>query len=184
VFLLDSGVSKESLSSLMSVGQIVEIFVVLLLPFLYGRLGAKKTIALGLAAWAMRFAFWTQGRTYALLLLAVGLHGICFACGRIASTIYVDKVCPSDARASAQGLLSVLVDGSGAVLGNLLMGQLMTHYTVAGVAAWRSIWRVPTIGLSVVFVAFLIGFRERRTPGVEKNKSLVDSSEPSRGASV
>jgi hypothetical protein len=179
VFLLDSGIPKESLSSLMSIGQIVEIFVVLLLPFLYGRLGAKGTIALGLAAWALRFGCWSQGRGYALLLLAVGLHGLCFACGRIAATIYVDRVCPRDARASAQGLLSVLVDGSGAVLGNLLIGGLVAHYTVAGVIGWRSVWLVPTAGLAVVFLAFLTGFRERRTPWVEKTKPLADSSEPS-----
>jgi nucleoside transporter len=177
VFLLDSGVSKESLSSLMSIGQIVEIFVVLLLPFLYGRLGAKGTIALGLAAWALRFACWTQGGAMPVLLIAVGLHGLCFACGRIAATIYVDKVCPRDARASAQGLLSVLVDGSGAVLGNLHIGGLVAHYTIGGVPDWRSIWLVPTVGLSVVFVAFLAGFRE-------KNNSPVESAEPSPKAPV
>jgi len=177
VFLLDSGVSKESLSSLMSIGQIVEIPFVLLLPFLYGRMGAKGTIALGLAAWVLRFACWTTGRGYVLLLLAVGLHGICFACARIAATIYVDKVCPRDARASAQGLLSLLVDGSGAVLGNLLIGQLMTHYTVGGATAWRSFWLVPTVGFSVVFVAFLAGFRE-------KKGSLIESAEPSPRAPV
>jgi nucleoside transporter len=183
-YLLDSGVSKESLSALMSIGQVVEVFVVLLLPFLYGRLGAKGTMALGLAGWALRFACWTQGRTYTLLLLAVALHGVCFACGRIAATIYVDRVCPQDARASAQGLLSVLVDGGGAVLGNLLIGGLMTHYTVAGVPVWRSVWLVPTVGLAVVFLAFLSGFRERRAPYGEKNKSLADSSEPSPRAPV
>jgi len=177
VFLLDAGVSKERLSSLMSVGQIVEIPFVLLLPFLYGRIGAKGTIALGLAAWALRFACWTQGSATVLLLMAIGLHGICFACGRIAATIYVDRVCPRDARASAQGLLSLLVDGSGAVLGNLLIGGLVTHYTVAGTTLWRSVWLIPTVGLAVVFVAFLAGFRE-------KTKSVAESPEPSPKAPV
>lgn len=162
VFLLDSGVSKESLSSVMSLGQGVEIFVVLLLPLLYGRLGAKGTMAIGLGAWALRFACWSFGRSYPLLLTAVGLHGLCFACGRIAATIYVDRVCPRDARASAQGLLSVLVDGSGAVVGNLLISRVVAHHTVGTRVDWPSIWLMPAAGLSVVFVAFLIGFRERR----------------------
>ncbi|MBI3857461.1 MAG: MFS transporter [Planctomycetes bacterium] len=161
VFLLGS-VSKEGLSSLMSIGQIVEIFVVLLLPLLYGRLGAKATMSIGLGAWALRFGLWAWGGSTALLVAAVALHGICFACGRIAATIYVDRICPQDARASAQSLLSVLVDGSGAVLGNLIISQVVTHYTVAGAPDWRSIWLVPTIGLSGVFLAFVIGFRARR----------------------
>jgi MFS family permease len=164
VFLLDAGFSKERLSSLMSIG-------------LYGRIGAKGTIALGLAAWALRFACWSQGSAPWLLLMAIGLHGICFACGRIAATIYVDRVCPRDARASAQGLLSLLVDGSGAVLGNLMIGGLVTHYTVHGAPVWSSIWLVPTVGLSVVLVAFLLGFRE-------KSNSFAESPEPSPKAPV
>lgn len=162
IFLLGSGVAREGLSSLMSIGQIAEIFVVLLLPLLYGRLGAKGTIAIGIGAWALRFGLWSRGGSFPFLVAAVALHGICFACGRIASTIYVDQVCPRDARASAQSLLSLMVDGSGAFLGNFLIGRVVTHYTVGGVPDWRPIWLVPTVGLSVVLVAFQIGFRPRR----------------------
>jgi MFS family permease len=163
VFLLDSGVSKESLSSIMSIGQTVEIFVVLLLPALYGRLGSKGTMVIGLGAWALRFACWSfGGSSYPLLLTAVGLHGLCFACGRIAATIYVDRVCPRDARASAQGLVSVLVDGSGAVVGNLLISRVTAHYTVGSRVDWPSVWLIPAAGLSVVFLAFVLGFREQR----------------------
>ena len=155
-------VSKEGLSSLMSIGQVTEVFIVLLLPLIYGRLGAKGTMAFGIAAWALRFALWARGGSFGLLVAAVALHGVCFACGRIAATIYVDQICPRDARASAQSLLSLLVDGSGAVLGNLLIARVVSHFTIGGVSDWRSIWLVPTAGFSVVLVAFLLGFRARR----------------------
>jgi nucleoside transporter len=158
LFLLGSGVSDANLSALMSIGQMAEIVVVLLLPLLYGRLGAKATIALGLGAWALRFVFWSWGHA---LVVAVVLHGICFACGRIAVTIYVDRVCPRDARASAQSLLSLLADGSGAFLGNFLIGAVVTRFTVGGVVDWRSVWLVPASGCAVVFLAFVLGFRAR-----------------------
>jgi len=164
LYLLDSGVSKEWLSSLMSIGQVTEVAVVLLLPLIYGRLGAKGTMAIGIGAWVLRFGLWAEGGSLGVLVAAVALHGVLFACGRIAATIYVDQVCPRDARASAQSLLSLLVDGSGSFLGNFLIGAVVTHYTVAGLPDWRSIWLVPTGGFVFVLVAFLAGFRPRHRP--------------------
>lgn len=159
LYLLASGVSKEGLSSLMSIGQVTEVAIVLLLPVIYGRLGAKGTMAVGIAAWVLRFGLWAHGGSFGYLVAAVAVHGVCFACARIAATIYVDQVCPRDARASAQSLLSLLVDGSGAILGNFLVGGVVTRCTVAGTVDWRSVWLVPTAGLTVVLAAFLIGFR-------------------------
>jgi nucleoside transporter len=164
IYLLQSGVSQQGLSSLMSIGQVTEIPVVLLLPLLYGRLGAKGTMAIGIGAWALRFGFWAWGGSFPPLVTAIALHGVCFACGRIAATIYVDRICPQDARASAQSLLSLMVDGSGAFLGNFLIVRVVTHYSASGVTDWRSVWLVPTIGFAVVWTAFLVGFRERRSP--------------------
>jgi MFS family permease len=163
LFLLSSGVSKESLSSLMSIGQFTEVFVVLLLPLIYGRLGPKGTMAIGIGALALRFGFWAWGGSRAALVTAVALHGICFACGRIAATIYVDQVCPRDARASAQSLISLLCDGSGSFLGNFLIGAVVTRFTLAGVIDWRSVWLVPMLGYLGVLAAFLLGFRPRRS---------------------
>jgi nucleoside transporter len=162
LYLLASGVSETWLSAVMSIGQVAEVVVVLLLPLIYGRFGAKGTMAIGIAAWALRFGLWARGGPFGLLLAAIALHGVCFACARIAATIYVDQICPRDARASAQSLLSLLVDGSGAFLGNFLVGAVVIRYTVAGVPAWRSIWLVPTAGFTVVLVAFLLGFRTQR----------------------
>jgi nucleoside transporter len=164
LYLLESGVSKEGLSSLMSIGQVTEVAIVLALPLIYGRFGAKGTMAIGIAAWGLRFALWAKGGPFGLLVAAVAVHGVCFACARIAATIYVDQVCPRDARASAQSLLSLLVDGSGAVLGNLLVGRIVTHYTTAGVTDWRSVWLLPMAGFTVVLAAFLLGFRAQRRP--------------------
>ena len=164
LFLLERGVSKEGLSSLMSIGQITEIFVVLLLPFIFGRWGAKGTIAVGIAAWAARYFCWSLGTSFPTLVAAVAVHGVCFACARIAATIYIDRICPRDARSSAQSLLSLGVDGSGNFLGNFLIGAVAAHYTTAGMVHWGSVWLVPAVGCSVVLAVFLTAFRARRGP--------------------
>lgn len=164
LFLLEEGVSPEGLSSLMSIGQVTEIFVVLLLPVIFGRWGPKGTIAVGIGAWAARFFFWSGGSGFPTLVAAVALHGICFACSRIAATIYVDRICPRDARSSAQSLLSLAVDGSGNFLGNFLIGAVVTHYTAGAAVHWRQVWLVPAVGCAAVFVVFLAAFRPRSAP--------------------
>ncbi|MBV8881577.1 MAG: MFS transporter [Planctomycetaceae bacterium] len=164
LFLLESGVSREGLSSLMSVGQITEVAVVLLLPVIFGRWGAKGTIAVGIAAWSARFFFWSAASSFPPLVTAVALHGVCFACARIASTIYVDRICPRDARSSAQSLLSLAVDGSGNFLGNFLIGAVATRYTIGGAVQWGRVWKVPAVGCAAVLLVFLLAFRPRRGP--------------------
>lgn len=172
LFLLESGVPREWLSSLMSIGQVTEIFVVLLLPLIYGRWGPKATMSVGLCAWALRFAFWSWGGSRAALVAAVALHGLCFACGRIAGTIYVDRICPRDARASAQSFLSLIVDGAGNLLGNFLIGAVVTRYTVGGQTQWRYVWMVPTFGLALVFLVFVARFRARLPASAEAPASV------------
>jgi MFS family permease len=164
LFLLEEGVTREGLSAVMSIGQIAEIFVVLLLPVIFGRLGPKGTIAVGIAAWAARYFCWSMGGSMGMLVAAVALHGVCFACARIAATIYIDRISPRDARSSAQSLLSLSVDGSGTLLGNFLIGAVVTHYTVGGTIAWSSVWLVPAVGCAAVLAVFLAAFRPRTAP--------------------
>ena len=95
------------------------------------------------------------------MIVGLALHGVCFACGRIAATIYVDRVCERDARASAQSLLALTADGAGTFLGNLSNGAVADHFRRGASWEWRSIWLVPAIGCAVVLAAFLAGFRER-----------------------
>jgi hypothetical protein len=185
IFMTDLGISVKGLSAVMSVGQVVEIFMVFVLSSLYVRLGPKRTIALGMAAWVVRFGLLAVGHPLAMMILALSLHGVCFACGRIAATIYVDTICERDARASAQTLLSLTVDGTGMVLGNLIAGAVAAHYRTAGAWHWRNIWIVPAFGCAVALVAFLAGFQARRpAPREAKSAPPPVSPEPSGSSPV
>ena len=161
IFIRDAGVAERWLSTVLSTGQGFEIVMVFALPLLYVRFGAKATIALGMAAWTARFAIFMLGQPLWFMIVGLALHGICFACGRIAATIYVDRVCEKDARASAQSLLAVTVDGAGMLLGSLMAGAVSRHYATGATWDWRSIWLVPAVGCGVVLVAFVAGFRTK-----------------------
>lgn len=161
IFITDAGVKEHNLSMMLSTGQGFEILMVFALPLLYVRFGAKGTIALGMAAWTLRCALFAVGSPLSLLVVGLVLHGVCFACGRIAATIYVDRVCEKDARASAQSLLAVTVDGAGMILGSILAGAVSKHYSIGATWDWRSVWTVPAVGCAVVLIVFLAGFRPR-----------------------
>lgn len=64
----------------MTLGQMSEIFFMLLIPFFFRRLGVKMMILVGMACWVIRyllFSFSAPGQTSWMLLSAVLLHGIC-----------------------------------------------------------------------------------------------------------
>jgi nucleoside transporter len=165
VFFQDAGVRKENIAYVMGIGQIMEILTMLLLPLAYAKLGAKKTIAIGLFAWALRFAIFAIGSPLWLMIVAQGLHGFCFAFAIAAGMIYVERVCPPDVRASAQSLLTLVTYGAGMYVGAWLSGMVSARYTVGTTADWRSIFLVPALGCLALLVLFLMGFRARDAAG-------------------
>ncbi len=163
LYLLGSAVSKEGLSSLMSIGQATEVsssFCCRGSTAASGPRGPWRSASgPGRSASGSgpggSFASWWRGRAPRHLLRLRPDRGDDLR----------RPVCPRDARASAQSLLSLLVDGSGAFLGNFLIGAVVTRYTVAEIPDWRSIWLVPTAGFMVVLLGFLLGFRaQHRAP--------------------
>ena len=79
LFLNEEGV--ESAAAVQSLGQVSEVLFLLLMPFLLMRLGVKITLAVGMAAWALRYVFFSLGdggSLFWLLLLGIVLHGICY----------------------------------------------------------------------------------------------------------
>ena len=161
VFLRDDaiGVAEADLSAVMSIGQITEIPAVLLLSVLYLKLGIRGTMALGMLAWALRYVIFSVGEPRWLVIGALCGHGLYFAWVRIAATIYVERICPSDVRASAQGLTSLIVDGGGLLTGALVAGLVTDFYTVNRVSDWTAIWGIPAIGVGVGLILFLLVFR-------------------------
>ena len=42
-----------------------------------------------------------------------------------------------------------------------LIAAVVTRFTANGVTDWRSVWLVPAIGITAVFLVFVAGFRAR-----------------------
>ena len=76
--LTDSGMTN--VENKMSLGQVSEVFFMLLIPFAFRRYGVKWMLIVGLIAWIVRFVGFGYGNASNewLLYLAIVLHGVCY----------------------------------------------------------------------------------------------------------
>ena len=151
----------------MTLGQMSEIFFMLIMPWFFRRLGVKYMLLVGMAAWTTRYLLFAYGDNGALVwMLYVGilLHGICYDFFFVTGQIYVDKKAPPDLRAAAQGFIAFVTLGVGMFIGSWVSGKVVDAFTIAGpegVAghAWDRIWLIPAAGAGVVLLLFALFFR-------------------------
>jgi nucleoside transporter len=153
------GVDPANLSSVMAIGQFAELLILPFLPWFLRNLGMKWVLALGMLSWGIRYAFFSLGSPFALVLIGVALHGICFDFFLAAGFIHVDNESPREIRASAQALFGFLTYGAGMFIGSEISGRLKEAYTVDGVMDWRGFWLVPAVGVLISLVLFVVLFR-------------------------
>ncbi len=164
-FLNESGMTQAATK--MTLGQASELGFMLLLPWFLTRLGIKRIMLLGMAAWAVRYLFFAYGNTGPnlwMLYAGILIHGMCYDFFFVSGQIYVDEQATLKIRAAAQGLIAFVTLGIGNVIGSWLSGLVVQAYQITGANGtithdWRSIWLIPAIGSAVIFVIFLFWFK-------------------------
>jgi nucleoside transporter len=149
-------------ASKMTLGQASELGFMILLPWFLVRVGVKRILLVGMAAWAVRYLFFAAGNTgsYAWMLYAgILLHGVCYDFFFVTGQIYVDQQANVRIRAAAQGLLAFITLGAGLLIGAWLSGRVVETYRTANGHDWRSIWTVPALFALAVLVVFAALFR-------------------------
>ncbi|MDG2207467.1 MAG: MFS transporter [Pirellulales bacterium] len=117
-YLGNSGFTEAG--STMTLGQMSEIFFMLLIPFFFRKLGVKMMLMIGMASWVLRyvlFAFGAPDQVTWMLLLGVLLHGICYDFFFVTGFMYTDNKAPTEIRGQAQSLLVFLTQGLGLFFG-------------------------------------------------------------------
>jgi nucleoside transporter len=164
---LSSRCGISEVGSTLAIGQIVELLLLVSLPFFLKQFGIKMVMAVGLGCWALRYLLFAHGGDagipFALAIMGVALHGFCFDFFFAAGFIHADKAAPDDLRASAQSLLGFLVYGLGTFLGTLLSGFLANRYKLADESTdWFSFWIIPSVVLFVALGLFLALFKAEK----------------------
>jgi nucleoside transporter len=129
-FLGDSGVTN--LPTVMTFGQMSEIFFMLVMPIFFLRLGVKWMLGVGMLFWAVRYGLFALGYQSNLLwplYLGVIVHGICYDFFFVTAYIYVDKRAPETIRAKAQGFIAFVMLGAGMFVGAHLSGVVVNQYS-------------------------------------------------------
>ncbi|EHG7892029.1 MFS transporter [Citrobacter sp.] len=161
-FLADAGVSD--VSTAMSFGQMSEIFFMLVIPFLFRRLGVKYMLLIGMCAWFVRYAFFALGISEEggfLLYLGILLHGVCYDFFFVVGFIYTDRIAGEKVKGQAQSMIVMFTYGIGMLLGSQISGALYNRL-VAGQTvpqAWTTFWWIPAVAAAVIAVIFLFSFK-------------------------
>jgi nucleoside transporter len=167
-------VGMKNPAAKMTLGQMSEIFFMLVMPFFFARLGVKKMLMVGMAAWILRYVLFAFGNNTSLVSMFYGgilLHGICYDFFFVTGQIYVDKKAPLEIRASAQGFIAFVTLGVGMVIGNLINGWVTEHYKIVEMIDgkedishnWVPIWIIPAIMAIAVAVGFALLFKENNS---------------------
>jgi nucleoside transporter len=170
-FLNEVGMSGSA--GKMTIGQGFEVVFMLLMPFFFKKLGAKKMLALGMLAWAVRyvcFAFGYAGGSgdmlWILLYVGIAIHGVCYDYFFVTGQIYTDNYAGKKFQSAAQGLITIGTYGIGLLIGSLISGVVAEHFQLGPhMHDWKAIWLIPAGIALVVMILFMILFKEKNRAG-------------------
>ena len=161
----------------MTLGQMSEIFFMLVMPWFFRRLGVKWMLLVGMAAWTARYTFFAFGNNADLvwmLYAGILLHGICYDFFFVTGQIYVDTKAPADLRAAAQGFIAFVTLGIGMFIGSWASGRVVDAFRIGATGHdWHGIWLVPAAGAAIVLVLFALFFRSTES---EREASVASVS--------
>jgi nucleoside transporter len=163
-FLSNIGMSNPT--GKMTIGQISEVLFLLLLPLFFKKYGFKKTILVGMLAWAVRyilFAFGNAGDLSFMLLIGIALHGVCYDFFFVSGYIYTNSKAGEKYKSAAQGLITLATYGVGMLIGFEIAGMITDSYKISDKEFdYKMIWIIPSIIAAVVFLLFSVFFKDEK----------------------
>jgi len=160
----DSFVVKYN-NILLSVSQISEALFILAIPFFMRQFGIKTVMLMSLGAWVLRFGLFgigNPGNGLIWLILSMIIYGMAFDFFNISGSLFIEKETPSKFRASAQGMLMMVTNGLGAILGNYGAQAIINAYTRSGVTDWPACWFIFAGYAFIVGILFALFFQYKR----------------------
>lgn len=107
-------------ASTLTLGQMSEIVFMLMIPFLFRKLGVKWMILIGMLTWVVRYLLFAYAGSMGMVwmfFLGVGIHGICYDFFFVTGFMYTDQAAPAKVRGQAQSLLVFFTQGLGMWIG-------------------------------------------------------------------
>ena len=141
-FLVDMAIKYPAAK--MSYGQVSEILVLLVLPFIMTKLSWRKIMFIGFFVWGARYLLFLLPNNFNEIQYGVGLalHGIAYCFSALTAQIYVNHISRPEMRSTAQGAYSFVVMGLGTMLGSFIAGHVVDYATstITGETNWDYVW--------------------------------------------
>jgi nucleoside transporter len=149
-------------AGVMTLGQITEVLVMLVLAGLMTRFRLKWVFLSGIGFGLLRYLFFMVG-TPSWLIAGIILHGLAYTLYFITTQIYLeDRITPA-LRTRAQALLTLLTGGVGNLCGFLGSGWwlLQCETSPGGPIEWSTFWGGLAAVTALVFVFFTTFYQGR-----------------------
>ena len=171
----------EATPGKMAMGQMSEAIFIIAIPFLFYRIGVKNMLIFGMAAWVLRYIFFAYGNGESnlwMLYAGIILHGICYDFFFVTGYMYTEKKAGEKIKNAAQSLFTFATYGVGMFIGTNYSGFVSNKYSIKTIDAitqketvthiWETIWLYPAIIAGFVLLAFILFFKEKNEPALEK----------------
>lgn len=160
-----AGIGMKNPTGKMTIGQASEVLFLLALPVFFSKFGFKKTILVGMFAWALRyvlFAYGNAGDLSFMLLLGIALHGICYDFFFVSGQIYTNSKAGEKYKSAAQGLITLATYGVGMLIGFKVAGMITDKYSDAAGINYKMVWLIPAAIAAGVMLIFMILFKDNK----------------------
>jgi len=169
-YLNEAGVTNAA--GKMTLGQVSEVVMMLLMPFIFKRVSVKGILLLGLLSWSLRYvllAYGTPGGGMWMFYAAILLHGICYDFFFMTGQLYTDQEAPPHLRGTAQGFITFLTYGVGMFIGSLLSGTAVDFFsTTVGTTVtrnWTGFWMSSALSAFVILLLVAVFFKSHAKIG-------------------
>jgi len=161
-YLNDVGV--QNAAGMMTLGQVSEVGMMLMMPFIFRFVSVRGIVILGLVCWIARYlllAFGALGAGMWMFYLAIILHGPSFDFFFLTGQLYTDQEAPPHLRNTAQGFITFVTYGLGMLVGSLLSGGALDYFSHnqggSVVRDWYSFW-ISSSGMALVILLLVLFF--------------------------
>ncbi len=130
VYMAELGASSRMIGLAFSLQGLGELPLYLASAAIIGRLGPRVSLVFAFVVYAIRVFAYSVIRQPELAMLIELSHGLSFSLFLVASVEYVNRIVPSEWRATGQSLFWAAYFGLGSILGNLWAGLLYDQWGV------------------------------------------------------
>jgi PPP family 3-phenylpropionic acid transporter len=152
VYMSEIGASSRLIGLAYSLQGFSELPLYLGAAVILQRLGTAWTLAVAYLAFAARCLLYATIRDPALAALVELSHGLSFSLFLVASVEYVNRLVPSEWRATGQSLLVMAYFGLGSILGNAWTGWLYDRYGVQRMFLINGLWILGIAALTLLLL--------------------------------